>query len=193
MMLLLLGLFIFFAIHLVPTQPDLRRGLATRFGEGPYKMMFSLVELIGLAVIVFGYHKMQLAPGKNPKLWTPPAWGRHVTMALMLPVFILLVSAYLPGRITAAVRHPMILAVKFWALGHLFVRGDLGSLALFAGFLAWAVFDRISLKRREAAGLVQPKSGPIVNDLIAVVAGLALYYAMAKWGHPALIGVRVMP
>jgi len=86
-----------------------------------------------------------------------------------------------------------VLAVKFWALGHLFVRGDLGSLVLFAGFLAWAVFDRISLKRREAAGLVRPKSGPVLNDAIAVVAGLGLYYAMAKWGHPILIGVPIIP
>lgn len=193
MLLLLLGLFIFFGIHLLPTQPDMRRGLAARFGEGGYKLLFSIVSLIGFAVIVIGYHKLQLAPGKSPQLWTPPAWGRHVTMALMLPVFILLVSAYLPGRITAAVKHPMILAVKLWALGHLFVRGDLGSLVLFAGFLAWAVFDRISLKRREAAGLVRPKSGPVLNDAIAVVAGLGLYYAMAKWGHPLLIGVPIIP
>lgn len=193
MLLLLLGLFIFFGIHLLPTQPEMRRGLAARFGEGGYKLLFSIVSLIGFTVIVIGYHKLQLAPGKSPQLWTPPAWGRHVTMALMLPVFILLVSAYLPGRITAAVKHPMILAVKLWALGHLFVRGDLGSLVLFAGFLAWAVFDRISLKRREAAGLVRPKSGPVFNDAVAVVAGLGLYYAMAKWGHPLLIGVPVIP
>lgn len=193
MLLLLLGLFIFFGIHLLPTQPEMRRGLAARFGEGGYKLLFSIVSLIGFTVIVIGYHKLQLAPGKSPQLWTPPAWGRHVTMALMLPVFILLVSAYLPGRITAAVKHPMILAVKLWALGHLFVRGDLGSLVLFAGFLAWAVFDRISLKRREAVGLVRPKSGPVFNDAVAVVAGLGLYYAMAKWGHPLLIGVPVIP
>ncbi|MFM9940038.1 MAG: NnrU family protein [Hyphomicrobiaceae bacterium] len=193
MILLLLGLLIFLGIHLVPTQPTLRQGLAARFGEGAYKGLFAVIAFAGLALIVLGYHKIQLAPGKNPVLWSPPAWGRHVTMTLMLPVFILLIAAYLPGRITAAVRHPMILAVKLWALAHLFVRGDAASLALFAGFLAWAVFDRISLKRREAAGLVVPKSGPVLNDVIAVIGGLVLYYIMMKWGHPALIGVRVIP
>ncbi len=129
---------------------------------------------------------------RSPVLWSPPAWGRHVTLALMLPVFILLLATYLPGRISAAVGHPMILAVKLWALGHLFVRGDAASLALFGGFLAWAIFDRISLKRRQAAGLVVSKAGPVTNDVIAVVAGLGLYYVMLKWGHPALIGVRIL-
>ena len=111
----------------------------------------------------------------------------------MLPVFVLLVATYLPGRISAAVRHPMITAVKLWAFGHLFVRGDLASLTLFVVFLAWAVVDRISLKKREAAGLVVPKSGPVMNDAIAIVVGLALYWVFLKWGHALLIGVPLLP
>lgn len=190
---LLLGLLIFLGIHMLPTQPDLRRGLASRFGDGAYKGMFALVSLFGFVLIVYGYHKIQLAPGKNVFLWTPPTWGRHVTMTLMLPVFVLLVAAYLPGRITATVRHPMVLAVKLWAAGHLFVRGDVASLLLFGLFLAWGVVDRISLKRREAAGLVQVKSGPVINDVIAIVLGLAIYAAFAKWGHAYLIGVPILP
>ena len=190
---LLLGLVIFLGIHLLPTQPELRRGLAARFGEGAYKAAFALVSLLGFALIVYGYHKIQLAPGKNVFLWTAPAWGRHVTMLLMLPVFLLLIAAYLPGRITAAVRHPMILAVKLWAAGHLLVRGDMASLLLFGSFLAWGVLARISLKRREAAGLVSVKTGPVINDVIAVVLGFLAYLAFVKWGHPALIGIRLIP
>ena len=190
---LLLGLLTFVGIHLLATQPDLRRGLIVRSGTTAYKTVFSLIATVGLILIVFGYHKAQTHLGKNPMLWTPPAWGRHVTMALMLPVFPLLIATYLPGRIAAAVRHPMITAVKLWALGHLFVRGDAASLLLFGGLLAWAIFDRISLKRRETTGLVEVKSGGVVNDVIAVVGGLALYGFMLKWGHEALIGVRLLP
>lgn len=193
MLQMLLGLLIFIGIHLLPTQVEVRRGLVTRYGENAYKGVFSLVAAAGLALIVFGYHKVQVMPGKNPVLWSPPAWGRHATMALMLPVFPLLLAAYLPGRISAAVRHPMITAVKLWALGHLLVRGDAASMLLFGGLLAWAVYDRISLKSREAAGLVQIKSGPVSNDLISVVVGLGLYAIMLKWGHSALIGVPLMP
>lgn len=190
---LLLGILIFLGIHSVPTQPDLRKGLANRFGEGAYKGVFSLLSLLGFVLIVYGYHKVQIHTGKNPQLWAPPAWGRHVTLALMVPVFVLLVAAYVPGRITAAVRHPMVLAVKLWAFAHLFVRGDAASLALFGTFLAWGIFDRISLKRREAAGLVKSKSGPVLNDVIALVVGIALYGIMVKWGHAVLIGVPLLP
>lgn len=192
MLTLVLGLALFVLIHLVPASPDVRRGLAARFGEGAYKGVFSLVAFAGLALIVYGYHKAQLQPGKNPILWQPPAWGRHVTMALMLPVFPLLVATYLPGRITAAVRHPMITAVKFWALAHLFVRGDMASVMLFLVMLAWAVYDRISLKSREANGLVTIKTGPLTNDIIALLVGLALYAAFVLWGHRALIGIGLV-
>lgn len=193
MLLLILGLALFIAIHILPTRPDLRGELAGRFGENAYKGFFSIVSAVGFALIVYGYHKVQLHPGKNPVLWQPPTWGRHVTMALMLPVFPLLIATYLPGKIAGALRHPMITAVKFWALAHLFVRGDAASLVLFLGFLGWAVFDRISLKHREAAGLVTPRTGPVRNDAMAIVAGLAIYGIFAKWGHPALIGVAVVP
>lgn len=193
MLILILGLALFIAIHLVPAQPALRSGLAKRFGEGPFKGVFSVLSLIGFVLIVYGYHKLQLNPGKNPVLWQPPAWGRHATLALMLPVFPLLVATYLPGRIAGWVRHPMITAVKFWALAHLLVRGDLGSLLLFGGLLTWAVYDRVSLKHREAEGLVTVRGGPVRNDIIAVVVGLVAYVVFVKWGHPALIGVAIIP
>ncbi|MGE0697762.1 MAG: NnrU family protein, partial [Hyphomicrobiaceae bacterium] len=153
----------------------------------------SVVALLGFALIVYGYHKMQLNPSKSPQLWQPPTWGRHAAMSLMLPVFPLLIETYLPGRIAGIVRHPMITAVKFWALSHLLVRGDVASLLLFGGFLAWAVADRISLKHREAAGTVSVRGGPLMNDVIAVIAGILLYAGFVKWGHPALIGVAIVP
>ena len=190
---LLLGMLLFTGIHLLTTQVDLRQGLIRRYGGAAYKGFYSLAALAGLVLIVLGYHKAQLMPGKNPQLWSPPTWGRHATMALMLPVFPLLLAAYLPGRITVAVRHPMLLAVKIWAAAHLLVRGDAASLLLFGGILAWAVIDRISLKQREAAGLVTIKGGPVLNDVIAVVGGLLLYAVFLKWGHALLVGVRLIP
>jgi len=192
-LLLVIGLVVFIGIHVVPTKPELRQAFAGRYGEAAYRGGFSVVAAIGLALIVYGYHKVQLHPGKNPVLWYPPHWGRHVAMALMLPVFPLIVATFLPGRIAGVIRHPMITAIKFWALAHLFVRGDAASLLLFVGLLAWAVYGRITLKQREAEGLVTVRGGPVVNDVIAIVAGLALYAIFVKWGHPLLIGVNVIP
>lgn len=193
MLLLIIGLVVFIGIHILPTKPELRQAFASRLGEQTYKIAFSAIALVGFALIVYGYHKVQLNPGKNPVLWYPPHWGRHIAMALMLPVFPLIIASLLPGRMAGAIRHPMITAVKFWALAHLFVRGDLASLLLFLGLLGWAVYDRITLKQREAEGLVTVRTGPVVNDVIAVVGGLALYAIFAKWGHPALIGVNIVP
>ena len=189
MSLLILGLLVFIGIHLVPTRPDIRAGGVARFGEGGYKGLFTIVAFVGLALIVYGYGQARFAASGNPLLWDPPRWTRHATMTLMLPVFILLAAAYLPGRISAAVKHPMLLSVKLWALAHLLISGRLAQLLLFGGLLAWAVVDRISVKRRG----VPIKTGPVRNDIIAIVIGLAAYGFMLTRGHTWLIGVPLIP
>src|SRR5262249_18089215 len=137
---------------------------------------FAVVSLIGFVLIVVGYHKLQLMPGKNPQLWNPPHFMRHIAFLLMLPVFPLLVAAYVPSRIRDVVRHPMLTAIKFWALAHLLVNGDLASLLLFGGFLAFAVYDRISVKKRGGArGPLGEAHGGALNDVLVIAVGLALY------------------
>jgi len=176
MMLLIVGLALFFAVHLLPTAPEVRDGFRARLGEGPYKIAFSVVSLIGFAVIVLGYHKMQLHPGKNPVLYDPPEMMRHITMALMLPAMILLVAAYVPSKIRTMVKHPML-----WALAHLLSNGDVASLLLFGSFLAYGIYDRISVKKRGAQGPLGAKqASSIVNDVIVVAVGTALYFALVQ-------------
>lgn len=194
MLLMVAGLALFFLIHLVPTAPELRRGLIDRYGEVPYKVAFSIIALIGLAIVVVGYGKVQVNPGKNPVLWDPPLWARHVTLVLMVPAMILLVAAYIPSRIRTSVKHPMLAAVKLWALGHLLANGDMASIVLFGSFLAWAIYDRISVKKRGATGpLGNVEPGSVVNDIAVVLLGLALYGAMVVWGHAYFINVPIMP
>jgi uncharacterized membrane protein len=187
MLLLIVGLIVFFGIHLVPTNPGLRAGLVQRFGSGPYQIAFSVVSLLGFVLIVFGYGKLQVMAGKNPQLWTPPAGAKHVAFALMLPAMIFLVAAYVPSRIRTAVKHPMLLGIKIWALAHLIANGTLGATILFLSFLAFAVYDRISVKKRAAPGPLGAKSGGLTGDLIAVAGGVSLYAFMLLWGHQALI------
>lgn len=188
---LILGLLLFFAVHLVPSSPSLRDGLVERFGASAYRIGFSVLSLIGFVLIVVGYHKLQVMPGKNPVLWDPPSWTRHIAFLLMLPSMILLVAAFVPSRIRTAAKHPMLAAIKFWALAHLLVNGDLGSLVLFGSFLAFGVYDRISLKHRAAAGPALVGPGPF-NDVLVILGGLALFAVMLVWGHGALIGVPVV-
>jgi uncharacterized membrane protein len=81
----------------------------------------------------------------------------------------------------------MLVAVKAWALSHLLVNGDLGSMLLFGGLLAWAIYDRIAVKRRGDAGAaVVARFGR--NDVIVVAIGTLAYLAIL-WLHESLIGV----
>jgi len=183
----------FFTVHLVPANPDLRKGLVGRFGEGAYKAAFSAASLVALVLIVAGYHKLQVMPGKNPEIWSPPTGLRHVTLALMLPALILLVAAYIPSRIRTMAKHPMLAAVKIWAFAHLLANGDMGSIVLFGSFLVWAVYDRISLKSRQSFGPLGTKTGGLAGDLAAIVIGTALYVALLGGLHAMLFGVAPVP
>ena len=190
MLKLVAGLVIFLGVHSIRIfAPGWRDGMIARLGAGGWKVLYSVASIAGFVLIVGGYAAARLEP---VVLYNPPFWLRHVMMLLMLPVFPLLVAAYLPGRIKAAVKHPMLTATKAWALSHLLVNGMLADVLLFGGFLAWAVLDRISAgKRPQPAAPATPPS--IVNDVIAVVLGLVLYVAFAFWAHPRWIGVPVMP
>jgi uncharacterized membrane protein len=193
MLLMIVGLAIFFLIHLVPTSPELRRSLSERMGEGTYKIVFSVISFVGLALIVYGYSKLYATPGKNPEIWTPPHAMRHATMLLMVLSSILLAAAYIPSRIRTAAKHPMLAAIKLWALAHLLVRGDLASIVLFGSFLAWAVYDRISVKKRAALGPLGAKQGGLGGDVAVIAVGVGFYVLMLLWGHSRLIGVPLVP
>ena len=189
MTLLIIGIIVMIGIHLVPAYPDLRDRLIGRLGQNGYRAFFSLVSTLGLVLLVWGFARAPII-----QVWSPPGWTRYVAMVLMLPVFILLIAAYLPGEIKAKLRHPFLAAIKFWALAHLIANGDLASILLFGSFLAYAVFDRITLKRRSETGLVTvPATGPPRNDVISVVGGLLLYVVFLVWLHPLLIGTSPLP
>lgn len=193
MLLLAVGLVLFLGIHVVPTSPDLRNGLVERFGANAYKVIFAILSFAGLLLIIYGYHKLQVNPGKNVVFGEPPVWLKHVAWLLMLPAMIALVAAYVPSRIRTALKHPMLLAIKIWALAHLLVNWDLGSFLLFGSFLAYGVYDRISVKKRGALGPLGAKQGGLVGDLVVLIVGVGLYVFMLHAGHAWLIGVPLLP
>ena len=190
MTILVVGLIIFLGIHSLSIfASGVRDGAVAKLGAGPWRGIYSLISLIGFVLIIWGYG---LARREPVLLYNPPFWTRHVTALLMAPVFPLLFAPYFPGRIKAALKHPMLVAVKLWAVAHLISNGMLADVVLFGSFLVWAVADRISYKHRTQRPL---KGAPPAarNDVIVVIVGLVLYVLFALWLHRVLIGVQPIP
>src|SRR3954469_4958497 len=187
---MILGLIVFFGVHTLTIQRKLRAQVIAATGEGGYKIFYSLASVAGLALIAWGFGAYRATGWID--VWNPPKAFKHITVALMLPAVILVVASYLRGRIYTTLKHPMLTGIKLWAAAHLLANGDLGSIILFGSFLGWAVFDRISLKRRPDAGAPPiPVDGPD-NDLIAIAVGIVAYLALAFAFHPVVIGVPVV-
>jgi uncharacterized membrane protein len=186
---LIFGLILFFGAHMTPTFPKIRADLAQRLGLGPYKLLFTVASLAGLVLIVLGVSALRGSPA-DAQIWAPPLWSRHLAFALMLPAFILIASAYIPSRLRDKVGHPMLAAVAIWALAHLAANGDLLALLLFGSFLAYAIYDRISVSRRAVA----PKSFATgwSGDAAAIAVGAVLWAATLFWLH-GLAGVPLLP
>jgi uncharacterized membrane protein len=187
LVMLVVGLVLFAGGHIFTTMRETRAALIARLGEGPYKGLYSVVALLGVVLMGYGFGAYRAA---GPiEIWSPPLWTRHVAALLMLFASIFVVAAYIRGRIKTTLKHPMLVGVKTWALAHLIANGDLGSIILFGGLLAWAVYDRISLKRRTDPGEPPIPVGGVRNDIIAVVVGIGLYLVLGFLFHPYVVGV----
>lgn len=185
MVMMIVGLVLFLGTHSMAfLAPGLRNGILSKSELG-WKALVGIASLVGIYLIAVGYAEARTT---TTILYMPPTGLRHLAALLMLPMFIFFVAPYFPGKIKSTLKHPQLVAVKLWAVSHLLVNGTVADLVLFGSFLAWAVVDRISLKRRAANAVPGvPASG--LNDVIAIVVGLALYGAFAMFLHMKLIGV----
>ena len=192
MLMFLAGLVIFFGVHVFSAvrsrAPD--KDMRARMGYGPFMGLYSVLSIIGFVLIIYGYG----ATRGLGLLYNPPTWLAHINLVLTIPALILLVASQLPaGYIKKATKHPMLLAVKLWALGHLLANGEINAVILFGSFLAYAVFDRIMVKRRGDNGPGPDATLNPMMDVISVVAGAAVWAAIALWLHPILFGVVALP
>jgi len=186
MAILIAGLIIFLGIHSVRiVAPDWRTARIAAIGDGAWKGLYSLLSAVGLVLIIWGFGRARL---DSAILYDPPVWTRHIALTLMLLSFIAMAVYIFPaGRLKPILKHPMLVSVKLWALAHLLANGDAASVVLFGSILAWAVWDRISVKRR---GVATPAPGPAKWDAIAIVAAIVAYGLVVWKLHALLIGVQ---
>ena len=185
MILLIAGLALFIAVHLIPSVVPLRTALIARVGAGAYRGLFSLVAVAGLVLVVWGFAQAPFVP-----LYTAPGWGRQVATFAVPVSLVLLAAANMPTHIRALLKHPMLLGVLLWATAHLLSNGDLRSVVLFGGFAGYAVIDLISVQARgkrpstEQAPRLAMDAAAIVAGLVA--AGLLTYFHAPLFGVPAI-------
>ncbi len=184
---LIIGVIIFFATHLYSSFRNRERGrdIREKMGYGKYMGLYSLVTLIGLIFMVWGYGLAR----PSPLLFSPPTWGRLTNFAFMLPAFILLAASSSPyGYLKQILKHPMLYGILLWSAGHLLANGETNSAILFGSFFIYAVINRFAVMNRPTP----VKSASIWGDIIAIVIGVVLYWLMIKYLHPMLIGQAII-
>jgi uncharacterized membrane protein len=188
MAILVLGLVIFLGLHStrIVSEGGRERAIA-RIGDGPWKGVYSLVSAIGFVLIVWGFARARY---DAPQLWTPPTWGRHITMLLMLIALILLASfRFKRSHMAVITHHPMLWSVLLWSAGHLFANGSAADLLLFGAFLVWAAADLVSSYARDRRnGIVYPEP-QFAATAGAVVIGVVFYALLVGGLHLWLFGV----
>jgi len=177
MTLLVIGLALWWLAHGVKVHAPARRAaLAAQYGDGPVKILIGLVILGAVALMVLGYQRADFV-----NLWFPPGWTVHLNNLLMVIAVAVYSAGAIPGHVRAWVRHPQLAGVKIWAFAHLLVNGDLASVLLFGGLLAWAVVTMIAINKRDGKPAT-PAPGPLKWDLAH--AGLTLaVFAVIAWLH----------
>lgn len=185
---LILGLVLFLGAHSVRIVAEpWRQAQIARLGDQRWKGAYSLVSALGLGLLLWGYAQARLEAAPLLVLPHGMATGlRHLVALLVLLAFWLMVAAYVPrNHLKAAVKHPMVLSVKVWALSHLLVNHTAADFLLFGGFLVWAVLNFRTARRRP----VSVPAGTALGTVLTVAIGTVAYGAMAMWAHQAWLGV----
>lgn len=182
MFVLILGVALWaFSHSMKRVTPQFRASLGDQKGKG----IAAALALVAVGLMIWGYRGADVI-----QLWMPPTFMLHINNTLMVIAVVLVNLGYSNGVLRTKLRHPMLGAVKVWALAHLLVNGDLASVILFGGILAWAVFDMIMINKMTT--WARPAPGPIRNDILYVLASAVFFYVIilihTYLGYPPLPG-----
>ncbi|WP_339741379.1 NnrU family protein [uncultured Maricaulis sp.] len=184
MLILVAGLALFLGVHSLQVVPGLRTRLRTGLGATTYKLIYTVLSLVGLGLLIYG----KIIAHPPVAIWAPPEWSRHLAFLVVPLSLILLVSAYAPGHIRRIVRHPMLASVVLWSGAHFLANGELSAMLLFGGFFVWSSITYISACLRETPPPVVKGWG---GDLTAIVLGALLALIIINV-HMYLFGVAII-
>jgi len=190
MNILIIGIVIFGGIHLFSMlAPAARDRIRARMGEGPWKGLYSLVSLIGLGLIVWGFSRTRAGPEAADVLYVPAEWTRHAAMLLVLLGFIALSSFHSKGYIKQWLQQPMSVGIALWATAHLLANGKKADVVMFGFFLALSLLDIVVSTMRGKVPHHQPQ---LRSDIIAVVVGVILYLIFLFGFHPYVLNTPIV-
>ena len=160
-LILIIGVALWWAAHLFKRVAPARR---EAFGRGPV----ALAILASVVLMVVGYRMAPFTP-----VWEPPGFMVHLNNLLVLTGIWMMSPAGTKGKLLSGVRHPMLMGFRMWAFAHLLVNGDLASLILFGGLLAWAVAEVPVINAAEPQW-EKRKDGSFAKDGMFFVASIVL-------------------
>lgn len=171
----------FLLIHFGVSGTRLRDALVARLGAGPYRGVFSLASLLGIAWMIYAYRHAPAVP-----LWGVLLGFRPAAYVLVFIAFLFVIIGLATPSPTVAgmesklaqgpnvvrgiiriTRHPFLWGVALWALVHLIVNGDLASLILFGSLVVLALGGTLSIdaKRRRNFGEQWTQFANVTSDI----------------------------
>ncbi|MGB0784425.1 MAG: NnrU family protein [Marinomonas sp.] len=189
MLILVIGLVVFFCLHSVRlVAPHWRETIMQQHGAMRWKIRFGMITLLSTAFIVMGYLQMRVEP---VWLWFPPVWTRHLAGLLVLVALFFAGSALVPNTtMKKKMGYPMLIAVKIWAFAHLISNGSLADVMVFGSFLVWSIVSFAVYRRRDRkAGVIRDFESGVQYDLAAFAFAMVSWFAIAFYLHQAIIGV----
>mgnify|MGYP001821396707 CR=1 FL=1 len=185
---LVIGVLLWSMVHFIPSlAADFKRSMLNRIGEYPYKGSFIVLMIIALYLIISGWSSMTpVEPDVLNTIYTVPEWGGHAAAILVLIGFVLFFAPYPPNNIKRMLRHPQLIGVVCWCVGHLLAVGTARAIVLFAGLTVWAVLEIILINRRDGKW-IKPDKAPIRNDMTMVLFSV-LAFMVFLYTHHLLFG-----
>lgn len=180
-MLLALSVALFALVHLVPAFPVLKARVKAALGKA-YGPAFGIASVVSLVLIVLAWQGADRSP-----VYDPPEWGFRANLALSFVAFLLVGIFAFRGRLRQILRLPLAMAVILWSTGHLLANGDMASVILFGGLLAYGA---VHLLGGLASGFRPSPEVRQGHDMLSLLAGVALYGVMIQL-HAHLIGVAL--